>query len=116
MRNLMFLIWIKSAKDAAAALALIESLAAGEYEVASKGGARIVSANVAGKQFQYELPSGWGSEELTEALRQLYAMLQTGGSDGGAMTDAEIEAYVQDTDQQVTSVARARFAINPTRY
>ena len=110
MRALLFVIWIKSGKDAAAALALIETLALGEYDTQSRGGARIVSANVAGKQFSYELPPNWSNSDFIETLRGLYKILTTGGASGGQMTDAELNAYVVDADDQVTNVAKARFA------
>ena len=110
MRSLLFAIWIKSSKDADTALALVESMAAGEYDMLTQGGARIVSANVAGKQFQYELPQGWSSTDFIENLRLIYTLLLSGGTSGAAMTDAQVEAYVRDTGCQVTNVAKARFA------
>jgi hypothetical protein len=110
MRSLLFVIWIKSAKDAATALSIIETLALGEFDTQSRGGARIVSANVAGKQFQYELPADWSATDFIEQLRLLYKVVTTGGASGGQMTDAEMEAYVIDAGNQVTNVAKARFA------
>ncbi|NCX92774.1 MAG: hypothetical protein EBX03_14535, partial [Rhodobacteraceae bacterium] len=47
-------------------LALGETLALGEYDTQSRGGARIVSANVAGKQFSYELPPNWSNSDFTK--------------------------------------------------
>ena len=105
----MFAIWIKAGKDSANSLALVESLAAGEYDTLSEGGARIVSANVAGKQFNYELPDGWSSTDFIANLRQLYKLLTTCGANG-LMTDDELESYVVDSGNQVTSVSKARFA------
>ena len=110
MRSLLFVIWIKAAKDAVAALAIIETLALGEFETQSRGGARIVSANVAGKQFQYELPSEWSATDFIEQLRMLYKVVTTGGASGGQMTDAEMASYVIDADNEVTNVTKARFA------
>ena len=110
MRSLLFVIWIKAAKDAVAALAIIETLALGEFETQSRGGARIVSANVAGKQFQYELPPEWSATDFIEQLRMLYKVVTTGGASGGQMTDAEMASYVIDADNEVTNVTKARFA------
>lgn len=110
MRDLLFAIWIKAGKDAASCLALVESMVAGEYETLSRGGARIVSANVAGKQFTYELPTGWSSTEFIGALRQIYKLLTIGGVSGGAMTDAELQSYAIDAEDEVTNVTKARFA------
>ena len=110
MRSLLFVIWIKSSKDAATALAIIETLALGEFDTQSRGGARIVSANVAGKQFQYELPPGWSSSDFIEQLRLLYKVVTTGGASGGQMTDSEMNEYVVDAANQVTNVSKARFA------
>ena len=110
MRSLLFVIWIKSSKDAATALSIIETLALGEFDTQSRGGARIVSANVAGKQFQYELPADWSASDFIEQLRLLYRIATTGGADGGQMTDTEMENYVIDAGNQVTNVIKARFA------
>lgn len=110
MRSLLFVIWIKSSKDAATALSIIETLALGEFDTQSRGGARIVSANVAGKQFQYELPADWSAQDFIEQLRLLYKVVTTGGASGGQMTDSEIGTYVIDADNQVTNVTKARFA------
>ena len=110
MRALLFAIWIKAGKDAASTIALVESLVSGEFDTISKGGARIVSANVAGKQFTYELPPNWSSSDFIEMLRQLYKLLTTGGTSGEAMTDTQLEGYVVDEGNQVTNVTKARFA------
>jgi len=110
MRSLLFVIWIKASKDAATALAIIETLAVGEFDTQSRGGARIVSANVAGKQFQYELPPGWSASDFIEQLRLLYKVVTTGGASGGQMTDSEMNEYVVDAANQVTNVSKARFA------
>jgi len=112
MRSLLFAIWIKASKDVAQTLALIETLALGEYETQSRGGARIINASVAGKTFSYELPPGWSASEFVENLRSLYKIITTGGATGIQMTDAELEAFVLDADDQVTNVTRARFAQN----
>jgi len=110
MRSLLFVIWIKASKDAATALAIIETLAVGEFDTQSRGGARIVSANAAGKQFQYELPPGWSASDFIEQLRLLYKVVTTGGASGGQMTDSEMNEYVVDAANQVTNVSKARFA------
>jgi len=112
MRSLLFAIWIKAGKTAAATLTLVEALASGEYDTITQGGARIVSANVAGKQFTYELPQNWANSDFPEVLRQLYKLLTTGGVSGGSMTDAELTTFVTDSAGQVTSVTKARFAHN----
>lgn len=110
MRSLLFVIWIKASKDAATALSIIETLAVGEFDTQSRGGARIVSANVAGKQFQYELPADWSASDFIEQLRLLYRVVTTGGASGGQMTDSEMNDYVIDAGNQVTNISKARFA------
>jgi len=110
MRSLLFAIWIKSGKDVSAAIALVEGLVIAEYETLSRGGARIVSANVAGKQFTYELPSGWSTSDFIDALRLIYRLLTTGGASGGQMTDEEANRAALDLDNQSTSVTKVRFS------
>lgn len=110
MRSLLFVIWIKASKDAATALSIIETLALGEFDTQSRGGARIVSANVAGKQFQYELPADWSASDFIEQLRLLYRVATTGGADGSQMTDSEMNDYVIDAGNQVTNISKVRFA------
>mgnify|MGYP005863662823 CR=1 FL=1 len=110
MRSLFFAIWVKSGRNMATALTLIDTLVMGEFETQSRGGARIVNASVAGKQFTYELPPGWSASEFIENLRSIYKILKTGGASGGQLTDAEAEAFVIDAGDQVTNVTRARFA------
>jgi len=109
MRDLLFTIWLKADKDVSNTIKLVESLVVAQFDTVSKGGARIVQASVAGKNFQYELPQGWSASDFISSLRLVYKQLKTGGASGGAMTETELNAFVLDTSNEVTNVARVRF-------
>ena len=110
MRDLLFVIWLKAGKDVSKVIQLVEALVVSQFETVSEGGARMVQATVAGKTFQYELPEKWSVTDFISTLRMVYKQLLTGGASGGEMTEAEINAYILDTTEQVTNVTKARFA------
>ena len=92
-------------KTAAATVALLESLAAKQYTVAEQGGRYVVSASVQGKSFTYELPQGQTADDFSELCYDAWRYI-----DG--MTDAQLEAYIKDADNECTNVTQATFAIN----
>ena len=110
MRDLLFVIWLKAGKDISKTIELVESLVVAQFETVSEGGARMVQATVAGKTFQYELPDNWSDTDFMSTLRLCYKQLMTGGASGGEMTEAEVNAYILDSDNQVTNTVKARFA------
>jgi len=117
MRDLLFVIWLKAGKDISKTIELVESLVVAQFETVSEGGARMVQATVAGKTFQYELPDNWSVTDFMSTLRLCYKQLMTGGASGGQMTEDELQSFVLDSNNQVTNVAKARFAHNPgSRY
>lgn len=109
MRDLLFTIWLKAEKDISKTIELVESLVVSQFETVTKGGARMVQASVAGKTFQYELPSGWSATDFIGSLRLVYKQLMTGGASNGQMTETELKNFVLDTSNEVTNVARVRF-------
>jgi hypothetical protein len=69
-----------------------------------------VSATVQGKSFTYELPQGQGGSDFLVLAHESWRMLKIGGASGGQMTDAELEAYLQDVNGQNTNRTVASFA------
>jgi len=112
MRALLFTIWLQGSKSATATIALLEQLTLAQLETVQQGGARMINASLSGKSFSYQLPDQWGVFEFQEMIRLAYKMLKYGGADGGQMTDAELEAYVLDTSNEVTDTMVARFSSN----
>ena len=110
LRAFLFIIWQTANQSADAAKKLLSELAKGEYRVAASGGSRIVTANVQGQSFTYELPANFSGADFHELLRLAYRALITGGTDGQPMTDGELSSYVLDQHNQVTNTVRARFA------
>ena len=105
MRAFLFTVWIKAGKTAAATVVLLEALAAKQYTVAEQGGRYVVSASVQGKSFTYELPDGQTTYDFTEMCYDSWRAI-----DG--MTDAELEAYIKDADDEMTNITQATFARN----
>ena len=103
MRAFLFTVWIKAGKTAAETIALLESLAAKQFTVAEQGGRYVVSASVQGKSFTYELPQGQTGWDFAQLCYDAWRYI-----DG--MTDAELEAYIKDADNEDTNVTQATFA------
>ncbi len=115
MRALLFTIWIQSAKSASATITLLEALATAQFETVQQGGARMIRASLSGKSFDYELPPNWGVFEFQESIRFAYKTVATGGTSGAQMTDAQLQAYVLDTSDEVTDTLIARVNYNQYR-
>ena len=116
MRALLFTIWLNSSKSVSATLTLLEQLAVAQFETVQQGGARMIRASLSGKSFDYELPANWGAFDFTEQIRLAYKCIKTGGTDGAEMTDAQLEAYVIDSNDEVTDTMTARINYNSNRY
>jgi hypothetical protein len=112
MRALLFTIWIQASKSVTATLTQLEALATAQFETVQQGGARMVRASLSGKSFDYELPPNWGAFEFQDGIREAYRKIKIGGTDGAQMTDAELEAYVLDSNYEVTDTIIARVGIN----
>jgi len=112
MRALLFTIWIQSDKSVTATIALLEQLTLAQLETVQQGGARMINASLSGKSFSYEMPAQWGVFDFQEMIRLAYKYLRTGGASGSQMTDAEFEAYVLDTSNEVTDTMTVRLSNN----
>jgi hypothetical protein len=112
MRSLLFTIWIQSDKSVSATLALLEQLTIAQLETVQQGGARMINASLAGKSFSYELPPNWGAFDFSEMIRLAYKTIKIGGASGGEMTEAELETYVLDGNDEVTDTFIARVSYN----
>lgn len=112
MRSLLFTLWIQSDKSVSATLALLEQLTIAQLETVQQGGARMINASLAGKSFSYEMPPNWGAFDFSEMIRLSYKYIKTGGASGGEMTEAELEAYVLDTSDEITDTIIARVSYN----
>lgn len=112
MRSLLFTLWLRSDKSLSATLALLEQLAVAQYDTVEQGGARMINASLSGKQFSYELPPNWGAFDFCEQIRYAYKTIKTGGASGGEMTEAELETYVLDTNDEMTDTIIAKVSIN----
>ena len=115
MRSLLFTLWIQSDKSVSATLALLEQLTIAQLETVQQGGARMINASLSGKSFSYELPPNWGAFDFSEIIRLAYKTIKIGGASGGQMTDAELQTYVLDANDEVTDTMTARIAYNNTR-
>jgi hypothetical protein len=109
MRAFIFTVWIKAGKTAAETIALLESLAAKQYTVAEQGGRYVVSASVQGKSFTYELPDGQTGTEFTQLCYDSWKAIKD-------MTDAELETFICDADNEQTNVTQATFARSAQQY
>jgi len=114
MRALLFTIWIQSDKSVTATLALLEQLTVAQLETVQQGGARMINASLSGKSFSYELPPNWGAFDFSEMIRLAYKRVSLGGASGGQMTDAELQTYVLDANNEVTDTMTAR--VSSTNY
>ena len=114
MRALLFTIWIQSDKSVTATLALLEQLTVAQIETVQQGGARMINASLSGKSFSYELPPNWGAFDFSEMIRLAYKRVSLGGASGGQMTDAELQTYVLDANNEVTDTMTAR--VSSTNY
>ena len=110
MRSLLFTLWIQSDKSVSATLALLEQLTIAQLETVQQGGARMINASLAGKSFSYELPPNWGAFDFSEMIRLAYKTIKIGGASGGEMTEAELETYVLDGNNEVTDTLTARIS------
>ena len=110
MRALLFTIWIVSDKSVTATLSMLEQLTVAQLETVQQGGARMINASLSGKSFSYEMPSQWGVFDFQEMIRQAYKRISLGGASGGQMTDAELQTYVLDANDEVTDTLTARIA------
>lgn len=72
----------------------------------------MINASLAGKSFSYELPPNWGAFDFSEMIRLAYKTIKIGGADGGEMTEAELETYVLDGNDEVTDTFIARVSYN----
>ena len=115
MRSLLFTLWIQSDKSVSATLALLEQLTIAQLETVQQGGARMINASLAGKSFSYELPPNWGAFDFSEIIRLAYKTIKIGGASGGEMTEAELETYVLDGNNEVTDTTTARINYNSIR-
>jgi len=109
MRDFIFSVWCHVGKTSAATIEALETLAANQYTTAEQGGRYVVSASVQGKSFTYELPAGQSGADFLNMVRESWRMLQIGGVSNGVMTDAELLAYLIDTNGEVTNVTVASF-------
>lgn len=107
MRGLLFTVWIYAGKTASSTIDTLESLASGQYETVTHGGARMVRASLSGKSFDYEMPANWGPHDFIETIRECYKIVRKQGA-SGQMTDQELEDYVLDTANQVSDTQFAR--------
>jgi len=114
MRALLFTLWIQSDKSVTATLALLEQLTVAQLETVQQGGARMINASLSGKSFSYELPPNWGAFDFSEMIRLAYKRVSLGGASGGQMTDAELQTYVLDANNEVTDTMTAR--VSSTNY
>ena len=114
MRALLFTIWIQSDKSVMATLALLEQLTVAQLETVQQGGARMINASLSGKSFSYELPPNWGAFDFSEMIRLAYKRVSLGGASSGQMTDAELQTYVLDANDEVTDTMTAR--VSSTNY
>ena len=115
MRALLFTLWIQSDKSVTSTLALLEQITKAQLETVQQGGARMINASLSGKSFSYELPPNWGAFQFEEMIWQAYRRISLGGASGGQMTDAELQTYVLDANDEVTDTIVARIAYNNTR-
>lgn len=110
MRALLFNIWIVSDKSVTATINLLEQLIRKQYETVEMGGSRMINASLSGKSFSYEIPPNLGMLQFEEMLRVAYKRVLLGGASGGQMTDAELQTYVLDANDEVTDTLTARIA------
>ena len=114
MRSLLFTLWIQADKSVSATLSLLEQLTAAQFETVQQGGARMINASLSGKSFSYELPPNWGAFDFSEMIRLAYKRVSLGGASDGQMTDAELQTYVLDANNEVTDTMTAR--VSSTNY
>ena len=72
----------------------------------------MINASLSGKSFSYELPPNWGAFDFSEMIRLAYKCISLGGASGGQMTDAELQTYVLDANDEVTDTITARISYN----
>lgn len=110
MRAFIFTVWIHAGKTSDATLAALETLAAKQYTVAEQGGRYVVSASVQNKSFTYELPQGQTGLDFAQSAYDAWRMVKIGGTNNAQMTDAQLDAYLCDTDGENTDRTVASFA------
>lgn len=115
MRSLLFTLWLKSNKSVAATLELIKDLTLAQMDSIEQGGAKMINASVGGKSFSYQLPKNWGEADFRDQLMLAYKTIETGGATGARMTEAELQAFVLDINNEVTDTIVARINYNNYR-
>ena len=109
MRAFIFSVWVHVGKNSTATIKALETLAGKQFTTAEQGGRYVVSATVQNKSFTYELPGDQTGAGFLEMVRESWRMISIGGATGDEMTDAELKAYLLDTDGEVTSRTVASF-------
>ena len=115
MRALLFTIWVCADKSVTSVIALLDVLIKRQYESVEMGGSKMINASLSGKSFSYELPPNLGILQFEEMLRVAYKTVLLGGATGGQMTDAELQTYVLDANDEVTDTIIARVSYNNNR-
>ena len=110
MRAFIFSVWVHSGKTSVATVDALETLAAKQFTVAEQGGRHVVSAAVQGKAFSYAMPEGQSTDDFLVMAHDSWRIVRIGGATGAQMTDAELEAYLQDATGQATNRTVASFA------
>ena len=114
MRALLFTIWICADKSVTATLDLLHVLIKKQYESVEMGGSKMINASLSGKSFSYELPPNLAMFQFEDMLQKAYSRVLLGGATGGQMTDAELQTYVLDANNEVTDTMTAR--VSSTNY
>tara|TARA_R110000772_G_scaffold208875_1_gene319421 strand:+ start:153 stop:500 length:348 start_codon:yes stop_codon:yes gene_type:complete len=112
MRALLFTIWIQADESVTSTLALLKQLTKAQMETVNQGGGRMINASLSGKSFSFELPDNWQPFQFEAMIWQAYRRISLGGASGGQMTDAELQTYVLDANDEVTDTLTARIANN----
>jgi hypothetical protein len=115
MRSLLFTIWLQADKSVTTTLSLLEQLTLAQLETINQGGSRLINASLSGKSFSYQLPDNFGMFQFEEMIRLAYKRISLGGASGGQMTDAELQTYVLDANDEVTDTIIARVSYNNNR-
>ena len=112
MRALLFTIWVSADKSVTSTTALLDVLIKKQYETVEMGGSKMINASLSGKSFSYEIPPNLGMLQFEEMLRLAYKRVLLGGASGGQMTDAELQTYVLDANNEVTDTMTVRLSNN----
>jgi len=112
MRSLLFTIWLQADKSVTTTLSLLEQLTLAQLETINQGGSRLINASLSGKSFSYQLPDNFAMFQFEEMIRLAYKRISIGGATGGQMTDAELQTYVLDANNEVTDTMTVRLSNN----